>query len=148
MARRPRLDMAGFHHIINRGVERKNVFKSGDDKNKFLEILCKACKLHKVDIHAYCLMGNHYHLLIETSLENLSLFMRQVNSNYAIYFNKRYKRVGHLWQGRYKSWYIINDDYLYSLNRKCWFLHKLPKYYLNSISFNNSNILILIPCIF
>ena len=115
MARRPRLDMAGFHHIINRGVERKNVFKSDDDKNKFLEILCKACKLHKVDIHAYCLMDNHYHLLIETSLENLSLFMRQVNSNYAIYFNKRYKRVGHLWQGRYKSWYIINDDYLYSL---------------------------------
>ena len=115
MARRPRLDMAGFHHIINRGVERKNVFKSDDDKNKFLEILCKACKLHKVDVHAYCLMDNHYHLLIETSLENLSLFMRQVNSNYAIYFNKRYKRVGHLWQGRYKSWYIINDDYLYSL---------------------------------
>ena len=115
MARRPRLDMAGFHHIINRGVERKNVFKSDDDKNKFLEILCKACKLHKVDIHAYCLMDNHCHLLIETSLENLSLFMRQVNSNYAIYFNKRYKRVGHLWQGRYKSWYIINDDYLYSL---------------------------------
>ena len=60
-------------------------------------------------------MDNHYHILIETSLENLSLFMRQVNSNYAIYFNKRYKRVGHLWQGRYKSWYIISDDYLYSL---------------------------------
>lgn len=115
MARRPRLDMAGFHHIINRGVERKNVFKCSDDKHKFLEILCKACKLHKVNIHAYCLMDNHYHILIETSLENLSLFMRQVNSNYAIYFNKRYKRVGHLWQGRYKSWYVISDDYLYSL---------------------------------
>ena len=86
MARRPRLDMAGFHHIINRGVERKNVFKCNDDKHKFLEILCKACKLHKVNIHAYCLMDNHYHILIETSLENLSLFMRQVNSNYAIYF--------------------------------------------------------------
>jgi len=115
MARRPRLDMAGFHHIVNRGVERKNIFKCDDDKNKFLDILCKACKLHKVDIHTYCLMDNHYHLLIELSLENLSEFMRQVNSNYAIYFNKKYKRVGHLWQGRYKSWYILNDDYLYSL---------------------------------
>jgi len=68
MARKPRLDMLGFHHIINRGVKRKNVFKSDDDKNKFLELLCKACKLHKVDVHAYYL------------LENLSLFMRQVNT--------------------------------------------------------------------
>jgi len=58
MARRHGLDMVGFHHIINRGIERKNVFKSDDDKNKFLEILCKACKLHKIDIHAYCLMDN------------------------------------------------------------------------------------------
>jgi REP element-mobilizing transposase RayT len=115
MARRPRLDMAGFHHIVNRGVERKKIFKWDDDKDKFLEILCKACRLHKVDIHTYCLMDNHYHLLIETSLENLSLFMRQVSSNYAIYFNKKYKRVGHLWQGRYKSWYVTDDNYLYSL---------------------------------
>jgi hypothetical protein len=60
-------------------------------------------------------MDNNYHLLIETSLENFSLFMRKVNSNYAIYFNKKYKRAGHLWQGRYKSWYVIHDDYLYSL---------------------------------
>jgi len=117
MARRPRLDMAGFHHIVNRGVERKKVFKCDDDKNKFLEILCKASALHKVNIHDYCLMDNHYHILIETTLENLSLFMRQINSNYAIYFNKKYKRVGHLWQGRYKSWYITSDNYLYFLFR-------------------------------
>jgi len=115
MARRPRLDMAGFHHIVNRGVERKKIFKCDDDKCKFLEILCKACALYKVDIHTYCLMDNHYHLLIETTLENLSLFMRRVNSNYAIYFNKKNKRVGHLWQSRYKSWYITNNNYLYSL---------------------------------
>ncbi len=62
-------------------------------------------------------MDNHYHLLIETTSGNLSLFMRQINANYAIYFNKKYKRVGHLWQGRYKSWYIINEDYLYTLFR-------------------------------
>ena len=62
-------------------------------------------------------MDNHYHLLIETTSQNLSLFMRQINANYAIYFNKKYKRVGHLWQGRYKSWYIINEDYLYTLFR-------------------------------
>jgi hypothetical protein len=62
-------------------------------------------------------MDNHYHLLIETKQDNLSLLMRQINSNYASYFNRKYKRVGHLWQGRYKSWYIVQDEYLYMLLR-------------------------------
>lgn len=117
MARKPRLNLAGFHHIVNRGVARENVYKCDDDKEKYLDILCKACKIYKVNVHDYCLMDNHYHLLIETTSENLSLFMRQINSNYAIYFNKKYKRTGHLWQGRYKSWYIINEQYLYELFR-------------------------------
>ena len=117
MARRPRLDLDGFHHIVNRGVARSNIYKCDEDKEKFLEILCKSCHTYKVNIHDYCLMDNHYHLLIETTSQNLSLFMRQINANYAIYFNKKYKRVGHLWQGRYKSWYIINEAYLYTLFR-------------------------------
>ena len=109
--------MAGFHHIVNRGIERSNVYRSDEDKEKFLEMLCKACKIYKVNIHDYCLMDNHYHLLIETTSENLSLFMRQINSNYAKYFNKKYKRTGYLWQGRYSSWYIVNEKYLYDLFR-------------------------------
>ncbi|MEA3417985.1 MAG: transposase [Campylobacterota bacterium] len=117
MPRKPRLDLAGFHHIVNRGVARAKVYKSSEDKEKFLEILCKACRIYKVNVHDYSLMDNHYHLLIETSSENLSLFMRQVSSNYAIYFNKKHKRTGHLWQGRYKSWYIFNEEYLYMLFR-------------------------------
>jgi len=117
MARKPRVNLAGFHHIINRGVARDNVYKCDDDKEKYLDILCKASKTYKVNVHDYCLMDNHYHLLIETTSENLSLFMRQVNSNYAIYFNKKYKRTGHLWQGRYKSYYIIQEEYLYDLFR-------------------------------
>jgi len=88
MARRPRLDFAGFHHIVNRGVARGYVYKSSIDKDKFLEILCKACRDYRVNVHDYCLMDNHYHLLIETTSQNLSLFMRQINSNYAIYFEK------------------------------------------------------------
>ena len=117
MARRPRLDLAGFHHIVNRGVARSNIYESDKDKEKFLKILCKASTIYKVNIHDYCLMDNHYHLLVETTSENLSLFMRQINSNYTIYFNKKYKRTGHLWQGRYKSWYIIQEEYLYTLFR-------------------------------
>jgi len=117
MPRKPRLNMAGFHHIVNRGIERSNVYRSSEDKNKFLQIVCKACSVYKVNIHDYCLMDNHYHLLIQTTSENLSLFMRQINSNYATYFNKKYKRSGYLWQGRYKSWYIVTDEYLYGLFR-------------------------------
>ena len=117
MARRPRVDMAGFHHIVNRGVAKHKVYRCNEDKEKFLEIICKSCDIYKVNVHDYCLMDNHYHLLIETTTDNLSLFMRQINANYAIYFNKKYKRTGHLWQGRYKSWYIIKEDYLYQLFR-------------------------------
>jgi REP element-mobilizing transposase RayT/DNA-binding CsgD family transcriptional regulator len=109
--------MAGFHHIVNRGIERSNVYRSDEDKEKFLQIVCKACGVYKVNVHDYCLMDNHYHLLIQTTRENLSLFMRQVNSNYATYFNKKYKRSGYLWQGRYRSWYVVTDEYLYGLFR-------------------------------
>ena len=117
MARRPRLDMAGYHHVVNRGVAKTDIFKNKKDKDKFLQILCKSCQTYDVIVHDYCLMDNHYHLLLETQKENLSLMMRQVNSNYAIYFNKKEERSGHLWQGRFKSWYIINQEYLYTLIR-------------------------------
>ena len=60
-------------------------------------------------------MSNHYHLLLEITSENLSKFMRQLNMNYSIYFNKKYKRVGHLWQGHFKSWYVADEAYLYTL---------------------------------
>ena len=117
MARRPRLDFAGFHHVVNRGVARSDIYLCREDRETFLQVLCNACDNYKVNVHDYCLMDNHYHLLIETTHENLSLFMRQINSNYAIYFNKKYKRVGHLWQGRYKSWYVFDEEYLYKLFR-------------------------------
>ena len=115
MPRCPRVDLSGFYHIIDRGGARTNVFLSNQDKEYFLKILCKACKAYKVNVHDYCLMDNHYHLLVEITDENLSLFMRQINSNYAIYFNKKTKRRGHLWQGRYLSYYVLGDNYLFSL---------------------------------
>lgn len=83
----------------------------------FLKIVCKACRAYRVILHDYCLMSNHFHLLIETELENLSLFMKHINSNYAIYFNKKTKRSGHLWQGRFYSRYINGEEYYYALVR-------------------------------
>ena len=96
MPTRPRIDIAGYHHIINRGVDQMNVFRHSEDKDMFLQIVNKTAMIHKVVLHDYCLMDNHYHLLIETQTDNLSAFMRFVNANYAQYFNKKTKRTGHL----------------------------------------------------
>ena len=113
MARRPRINLSGYHHIVNYGVNHKNIFSDVEDKEKFLQIVCKTCRIYSVVVHDYCLMDNHYHLLIENSQENLSLFMRQINANYVIYYNKKFKRTGNLWKGRYTSWYIRGEDYFY-----------------------------------
>jgi len=115
MARRPRVEMVGFHHVLNRGVERRDVFLEREDYDTFVEIFCDTCTLNDATVHSYCLMTNHYHLLLETTRENLSKVMRSINANYAAWFNRKYKRTGHLWQGRYKSWYVMNEAYLYTL---------------------------------
>ena len=115
MPRKPRIELAGKYHIINRGVAQMNIFKEPSDYEYFEELMCFYAKSFGITIHNYCLMGNHYHLLLEIQSENLSKFMRQLNMNYSIYFNKKYKRVGHLWQGRFKSWYITDESYLYTL---------------------------------
>ncbi len=115
MPRRPRVDIPGFYHIINRGVEQRVVFFEKEDFKKFEELLCSYASNFEINLHSFSLMSNHYHLLLETKNEELSKFMRQINMNYAIYFNKKYKRSGHLWQGRYRSWYVTDEAYLYSL---------------------------------
>jgi len=115
MPRRPRLDVIGKYHIVNRGVERRVVYKDEKDFNYFLELLCSSSLVHGVKVDAYVLMSNHYHLLVETSQENLSRYMKDINAYYAMYFNKKYKRSGHLWQGRFKSWYVTDNAYLYAL---------------------------------
>ena len=117
MPRKPRIDLAGYHHVVNRGVNRSNVFIEDEDYERFLKIVCKACRIHRVILHDYCLMTNHFHLLIETQSENLSTFMKHINANYAIYANKKQKRSGHFWQGRYYSRYINSDEYYYTLIR-------------------------------
>jgi len=117
MPRKPRIEIAGYYHIVNRGVDRMNIFRHNDDYEYFEELMCFYMKSYGITLHNYCLMPNHYHLLIEITQENLSKFMRQLNMNYAIYFNKKYKRTGHLWRGRFKSWYITDEAYLYTLMR-------------------------------
>jgi len=115
MPRQLRVEEIGFYHIINRGVERRDIFLDDEDHKKFLEIVEEASEVYGFVIHSFCLMNNHYHLLLQTQDTNLSLIMRQINSRYSIYFNNRYKRVGPLWQGRFKSFFVYDENYLTSL---------------------------------
>ena len=112
MARKPRIDFVGYYHVLNRGVERRAIFLEDHDKQFFMELIDELRELYAFRVHAFCLMDNHYHLLIETTRENLSLILKQLNQRYTHYFNKKYNRVGTLWQGRFKSWYIHDDHYL------------------------------------
>ncbi|BDY13318.1 transposase [Hydrogenimonas cancrithermarum] len=115
MPRKPRIEIPGFYHLVNRGVEQRTVFEEPQDYKKFEALVCEAAKTHGVTLHNYCLMSNHYHLLVEIEKSVLSKFMRQINAGYAIYFNKKYHRSGHLWQGRFRSWYVTDEAYLYAL---------------------------------
>lgn len=109
MARKERMTEPGYYHVISRGVEKRNVFLDEQDYNYFLDILLEIFKKYNVTLHSYTLMSNHYHLLLQTHEQNISDVMRRVNSLYSIYFNKKYERVGHLWQGRFHSYYLYDD---------------------------------------
>lgn len=117
MARKPRIDIPGYYHIINRGVNRQTIFLDNEDKETFLGFLELSRDVYQFTVHSFCIMDNHYHLLVETTRDNLSLAIRYINSRYAAWFNKKYSRVGPLWQGRFKSWYIHNEEYLWLLIR-------------------------------
>lgn len=118
MARPLRLEIeGGIYHITSRGNARQIIFLDGSDKQKFLETLNLVVERFNWLCHAYCLMDNHYHLMIETPEGNISRGMRQLNGVYTQFFNKRHKSVGHLFQGRYKSILVDKDRYLLSLCR-------------------------------
>jgi len=124
MARPLRVEYPGaYYHVINRGNAGEDIFHSIRDREKFLEYLEKAVKRFSIIIHTYCLMTNHYHLLIETAQANLSLAMQWLNVSYAAYYNKRRQRSGHLFQGRFKSVLVEADEYLKPLSR---YIHLNP----------------------
>lgn len=124
MARPLRIQYPGaVYHVTNRGNERKPIFKEDQDRVQFLEILAQSLETYDVRLHSFVLMTNHFHLLVETSLGNLGEFMRHFNITYTSYFNRRHKRAGHLYQGRYKSLLIEKDTYLSAVSR---YIHLNP----------------------
>ncbi len=124
MARPLRINYPGaFYHVTSRGNERKDVFRSKRDREKFLEYIESAVKRYNAVIHAFCLMDNHYHLLLETPSGNLPQIMMHINGAYTNYFNVKRERAGHLFQGRYKAILVDMDEYAKELSR---YIHLNP----------------------
>jgi putative transposase len=113
MARLPRLTLPGYpHHIIQRGNNRQAIFAKAEDYQVWLELLDENAKKFAVDIHAYVLMGNHFHLLATPqTAEGVPQMMQAIGRRYVRYFNDTQKRTGTLWEGRYKSTLIQTDRY-------------------------------------
>lgn len=124
MARPLRIEYEGaFYHIIQRGNERRDIFLSDEDRNKFYEYLKIIHDRYAINIHTYCLMNNHYHLVLETKHANLARTIHFLNTSYTVYFNAKQKRQGHLFQGRYKAVLVEADNYLHHLSR---YIHLNP----------------------
>jgi REP element-mobilizing transposase RayT len=118
MARPLRIEFPGaLYHITTRGNARRAIFKSDSDRWRFLETLDDTVERHHWFVHAYCLMPNHYHLLVETPEGNLSTGMRRLNGVYTQKFNHRNKQVGHLFQGRFKAILVDRETYFLELCR-------------------------------
>jgi len=118
MARPLRIEFPGaVYHVTSRGNAKQAIFIHDEDRGRFLDVLSIVVERFHWLCHAYCLMKNHYHLLIETPKGNLSKGMRELNGVYTQGFNQRYRRVGHLFQGRYKAIIVEKDNHLLSLCR-------------------------------
>ncbi len=118
MARPLRIEFAGaLYHITSRGNARATIYQDDTDRRAFLSLLADVCEEYHWFCHSYCLMSNHYHLLVETGLPTLSAGMRLLNGSYTQNYNRRHRRVGHLFQGRFKGILVDSDTYLAELAR-------------------------------
>lgn len=118
-----------FYHVMNRGRNRENIFKQDSDFNLFLDIIYEASIKFNFTLHCYCLMNNHYHLLIETPDANLSKIMHFIGSDFVTKYNKKNDLDGSLFKSRYKAILVEKNSYLTELNR---YIHR------NALSITNN----------
>jgi len=124
MPRTARVQFEGAaYHIINRGNNREPIFIDEEDHLLYLQLLKRYCEEFNVLLYAYVLMPNHLHLLLETPSGNIADFMKSLNTCYTMRFNRKNGRVGHVFQGRYKSFIVDKDNYLLELSR---YIHLNP----------------------
>ena len=124
MARPIRIEYPGaVYHIITRGNNRQAVFRDDQDRRTYLKKLALYCEEKEVHLLSYCLLTNHVHLLLETPKGNLSRLMQPFQTSYTIYFNKRHRRSGHVFEQRYKALVVDKDNYLLQVSR---YIHLNP----------------------
>jgi putative transposase len=124
MARVLRLEYPGaWYHVTARGNERRPIFGDDRDRRHFLELVPTCLERFRLRLHAYVLMDNHYHLLLETREANLSRAMQWLNTAYTVWYNRRHQRVGHLFQGRYKAVIVEPETWALELSR---YIHVNP----------------------
>jgi REP element-mobilizing transposase RayT len=122
-----------YYHVTCRGNEQRKIFRDAEDRKEFLRLLARSAEIYEARVLAYALMPNHFHLLICTPKGNLSEFMRHFNISYTGSFNRKYKRSGHLYQGRYKAFLIDKDNYLLEVSR---YIHLNPLHMKSRESFD------------
>jgi len=113
----------GYYHIMLRGNERKKIFCDEEDRQKFIEIIQKKKIATDILLYAYCLMDNHVHMVLRDDKNEISTIMKGIATSYAMYFNNKYGRVGHMFQNRFKSEAIEDDAYLIEVIR---YIHNNP----------------------
>ncbi|MBI4580821.1 MAG: transposase [Planctomycetes bacterium] len=124
MARPLRIEFEGaLYHVMSRGNDRRAVVRDDADRGRRLEWLARTVETYGWRLHAFCLMDNHEHLFVETPEANLSAGMQHLNGSYTSYFNRRHRRVGHLFQGRFKAQIVDNEGYYWEISR---YIHLNP----------------------
>lgn len=121
--KRKNLD-SNIFHIMSQGIDKEYIFEKSQDKRKYVKLLNENYHKYNIEIIAYCIMGNHVHLLIKSDkIENMSNFMHQINMKYALYYNKNRNRVGYVFRSRFKSEEINTEKYLINCIH---YIHKNP----------------------
>jgi REP element-mobilizing transposase RayT len=124
MPRKPRkLSNSGVYHVMIRGNEKKDIFIDHSDKNKIVRVLKSVNTKKSYSLYAYCIMNNHAHFVIKELNEDISNIMKRINTSYATYYNRKYNRVGHVFQDRFKSEPVEDERYLLQVIR---YVHNNP----------------------
>ena len=115
---------SGFYHILLRGIGRQSIFEDDADRHRFITTVGRYKAELGFEIHAYCLMGNHVHVLLEDINRQVDLIIKKIAGSYAHYFNWKYERAGHLFQDRFKSEVVEDDRYFLTVLR---YIHQNPQ---------------------
>jgi len=114
---------SAIYHIILRGINRQQIFEDEEDKDRLIETLQTCKDKSGFRLFAYCLMGNHFHLLLKVEKEDLELIVKRIAGSYAYWYNLKYRRIGHLFQDRFKSEAVEDDRYFFAVLR---YIHQNP----------------------